>query len=127
MATATNQSGKAKFDASRLQARWRAEARARRARSTALLADVRAKAAPVLCRFGARKAVVFGSLVEGTARDDSDIDLVVLGTEPAAYWDLRRELEAATGRALDLLTEADDARFVAKALARGEVIYAAEP
>ncbi len=127
MATATSQPDKSKFDASRLQARWRADERARRARSTALLADVRAKAAPVLCRFGAREAVVFGSLVEGTARDDSDIDLVVLGTEPAAYWELRRELESALGRALDLLTEADDARFVAKALARGEVIYAAEP
>jgi hypothetical protein len=46
--------------------------------------------------------------------------------EPTAYWDLRRELEAALGRPLDLFTEADDARFVAKARARGEVIYAGE-
>jgi predicted nucleotidyltransferase len=127
METATNQPVQAKFDASRVQARWRAEASARRARSVALLADVREKAAPVLRRFGAREAVVFGSLAAGTARVDSDIDLVVLGTEPSAYWDMRRELEAALGRALDLFTEADDSRFVAKAQARGQVIYAAEP
>jgi len=127
MDTPGKQTAQAKFDTSRAQARWRAEASARQARSVALLADVRVKAAPVLRRFGAREAVVFGSLVTGTARADSDIDLVVLGTDPFAYWDLRRELEAALGRALDLFTEADDDRFVAKARARGEVIYAAEP
>jgi len=122
----TNRPATAIFDASRLKARWRAEAKARRTRSAALLAEARAKVGPVLCRFGAREAVVFGSLVEGTAREDSDIDLVVLGTEPAAYWDLRRELETALGRPLDLFTEADDARFVAKARARGEVVYQSE-
>lgn len=111
---------------SRLRARWRAEASARQARSKALLGDVRVKAAPVLRRFGAREAVIFGSVSAGTARADSDIDLVVLGTDPSRYWELRRELEAALGRPLDLLTEADDDRFVAKARARGKVIHAAE-
>lgn len=126
MSSQTNQPVARPFDASRLKARWRAEADARRARSARLLAEARAKAAPVLRRFGAREAVVFGSLVNGTAREDSDIDLVVLGTAPAAYWELRRDLETALGRSLDLFTEVDDGRFVAKALARGEVIYAAE-
>jgi predicted nucleotidyltransferase len=126
MPSRTNEPAPVRFDASRLKARWRTEAAARRTRSARLLADAREKAAPVLRRFGASEAVVFGSLVEGTARESSDIDLVVLGTEPAAYWDLRRELEAALGRPLDLFTEADDARFVAKARARGEVIYAGE-
>jgi predicted nucleotidyltransferase len=114
------------FDASRLKARRAAEAAERRAVSARLLRDVRDRAAPVLRRFNAREAVVFGSLVEGRAHAGSDVDLVVLGTEPAAYWELRHALETALERPLDLFTEADDARFVDKARARGKVIYERE-
>jgi predicted nucleotidyltransferase len=113
----------APFDVSRLKARWAAEAAARRALSAALLAQISERAKPVLDRFGAREAVVFGSVVEGRARDDSDVDLIVLGTDPGAFWELRHALEDALGRSLDLFTETDDARFVAKGRARGTVIY----
>jgi predicted nucleotidyltransferase len=113
----------APFDVSRLKARWAAEAAARRALSAALLAQISERAKPVLDRFGAREAVVFGSVVEGRARDDSDVDLIVLGTDPSAFWELRHALEDALGRSLDLFTETDDARFVAKGRARGTVIY----
>jgi predicted nucleotidyltransferase len=114
------------FDASRLKARWAADTAARRALSARLLAEIGERARPVLRRFGAQEAVVFGSLVEGRAHQDSDVDLVVLGTDPGAYWDLRHALEGAIGRSLDLFTETDDARFVAKARARGVRIYASE-
>jgi predicted nucleotidyltransferase len=57
--------------------------------------------------------------VEGRAHEESDVDLVVLGTAPGAYWELRHALEDTLGRSLDLFTETDDARFVAKARARG--------
>jgi predicted nucleotidyltransferase len=113
----------APFDASRLKARWAADMAARRALSARLLAEISERARPVLDRFGAREAVVFGSLVEGRAHEDWDVDLVVLGTDAGAYWDLRHALEEAVGRPLDLFTETDDARFVAKARARGVVIY----
>ena len=116
----------APFDASRLKARWAADIAARRALSERLLAEISERARPVLRRFGAREAVLFGSLVEGRAHEDSDVDLVVLGTDPGAYWELRHALEDALGRSLDLFTETDDARFVAKARARGAVIYASE-
>ena len=116
----------APFDASRLKARWAAHIAARRALSERLLAEISERARPVLRRFGAREAVLFGSLVEGRAHEDSDVDLVVLGTDPGAYWELRHALEDALGRSLDLFTETDDARFVAKARARGAVIYASE-
>jgi len=116
----------APFDAGRLKARWAADIAARRALSERLLAEISERARPVLRRFGAREAVLFGSLVEGRAHEDSDVDLVVLGTDPGAYWELRHALEDALGRSLDLFTETDDARFVAKARARGAVIYASE-
>ena len=116
----------APFDASRLEARWAAETAARRALSAKLLAEISERARPVLRRFGAREAVLFGSLVEGRAHEGSDVDLVVLGTDAGAYWDLRHALEEAVGRPLDLFTETDDARFVAKARARGALIYESE-
>lgn len=111
------------FDFSRLKARWAAQQVQADAFSARLLAEVTAKSAPVLLRFGAARALVFGSVAEGRAKPGSDIDLLVLGTAPTEYWDLRRELEEALGRPLDLFTDADDATLVARIQARGHLIY----
>ncbi len=66
---------------------------------------------------------VTGSIADGTADADSDVDLVVMGVAPADYWALRRELEQALGRPVDLHTQDDDPAFVTKAIARGQQIY----
>ena len=64
-------------------------------------------------------------MVEGRAHARSDIDLVVLGTDPADYRALRRDLEEAFRRPIDLHTESDAPRFVSKAIERGKLSYAA--
>ena len=115
------------FDFAKLRARWAAQAASVDALSARLLAEVTDKAAPVLRRFGAERALLFGSIIEGRAGPRSDIDLLVLGTDPVAYWDLRRELEAVLRRSLDLFTEADDPVLVARIQARGQTIYERTP
>ncbi len=114
------------FDFHRLEARWARQQREARARSASMLAQVRERARAILARYGAERALVFGSIAEGRAREDSDLDLLVLGTAAADYWALRAELEAAVERPLDLLTEADDPRILQQALAQGVTIYGAE-
>ena len=53
---------------------------------------------------------VFGSVLHGTDRDDSDIDLLVDALPGATLFDLgglQDELESLLGRRVDLLTPAD--------------------
>jgi uncharacterized protein len=114
-----------RFDYSALKARWAAQRNESATLSARLLEQVERQGAAVFRRYRATRAIAFGSLVEGRAHARSDIDLVVLGTEPADYWALRRDLDETLGRPIDLHTESDDARFVAKAIDRGKVIYAA--
>ncbi|WP_338115161.1 nucleotidyltransferase family protein [Thiocapsa imhoffii] len=111
------------FDYSRLKARWTEQRRASVTLSECLLEQVEREGADVFRRYHTTQAIVFGSVAEGRAHSRSDIDLVVLGTDPADYWALRRDLEETLGRPVDLHTESDDARFVAQAIARGKVIY----
>lgn len=113
------------FDFSALKARWAAQREASARLSTQLLDRTEREGAAVFRRYRATKAIVFGSLADGRARTRSDIDLVVFGTDPADYWALRRDLEDAFGRPVDLHTESDDPRFVARAVAQGKVVYAA--
>lgn len=114
-----------RFDYSRLEQRWAEQRDAAARLSAALLAQVEQAGGEVLRRYHASRALVFGSVAEGRAHDRSDIDLVVLGTAPTDYWNLRRDLEEALGRPVDLHTESDDARFVAKMIERGRLVYVA--
>lgn len=54
---------------------------------------------------GVRAAVLFGSLARGDDRAESDVDLLVELSDPAptARLDLRRRLEAAAGRRVQLV------------------------
>ncbi len=64
---------------------------------------------PVLAeRFGVRKLALFGSFARGTARDDSDVDVLVDFGEPAspeAYFGVLFYLEDLLGCPIDLVTE----------------------
>jgi predicted nucleotidyltransferase len=115
------------FDFSRLKARWAREREESCLASELLLVKVRSAAVPVLASYGVTRAWLFGSIAEGRAGPGSDVDLLVLGVGPAAYWDLRRDLERALGLSLDLFTQDDDPVFVAKIMARGQAIYGKEP
>ncbi len=117
----------APFDFSKLKARWERERAETSIVSARLAAHVRRTATPILRAYGVTCAYLFGSIAEGRAGIRSDVDLLVLGVAAAAYWDLRRDLEQALGRPLDLFTQADDPVFVAKVIARGEVIYGSFP
>ncbi len=110
------------FDVTRLRTRQAKLEAERAAEAARLRAQVLAVVPPIVARHGAAAAYLFGSIPAGSAHARSDVDLVVLGIGPAAYWELRRELEEALRRPLDLHTQDDDPTFVAKAIARGECI-----
>lgn len=81
------------------------------ASSRGLPADVRARAETILAiarRHGMERPRVFGSSAEGTARSDSDLDLLVRLGSGRGYADLLafcEELERELGRRVDVLTE----------------------
>jgi uncharacterized protein len=64
---------------------------------------------PVLAqRFGVRRLALFGSLARGTARDDSDVDILVGFGEPPApsdFFGVQFYIEDLLGRPVDLVTE----------------------
>ena len=64
---------------------------------------------PVLTeRFGVQRLRLFGSVARGTARDNSDIDVLVAFDGPATgerYFGVQFYLEDLLGREIDLVTE----------------------
>lgn len=77
-------------------------------------------------RFRAANPRVFGSVLHGTDRDGSDLDLLVDALPGATLFDLgglQDELETLLGVRVDLLTPADlPAKFRAKVLAEARPI-----
>ena len=62
----------------------------------------------VLIPYGAVRVAIAGSFARGQARPDSDLDVVVAFSEPKSLLELvniRRKLESAIGRDVDLITE----------------------
>ena len=76
-----------------------------RERVLALLAEHK----PVLAeRFGVRRLALFGSFARDTAREDSDVDVLVAFDGPATakrYFGVQFYLEDLFGREVDLVTE----------------------
>ncbi len=64
---------------------------------------------PVLAeRFGVQRLALFGSFARGTARDDSDVDVLVdfgSAATPEAYFGVQFYLEDLLDRPVDLVTE----------------------
>jgi predicted nucleotidyltransferase len=61
----------------------------------------------ILEKHGVKKAALFGSIVRGDAREDSDIDLLVEFEPGKSLLDLARlklELESLLGRKVDIVT-----------------------
>jgi predicted nucleotidyltransferase len=73
---------------------------------TVRVEEIRAKAVPVLKRFGARRASVFGSVATGESGPTSDVDILVeLGSTLSLldFIALKLELEDLLGREVDLV------------------------
>jgi predicted nucleotidyltransferase len=69
--------------------------------------DIKKKITPILKRYGVKKAAVFGSLVRGESRKDSDIDILIEFKGRKSLLDLAGleiELEKKLDRKVDLLT-----------------------
>ncbi|WP_058557781.1 nucleotidyltransferase family protein [Thiohalocapsa sp. ML1] len=111
------------FDFSRLHARQAQERAEAVANATRLAALVREQVPPILRRYGAGCAWLFGSIAAGRCHARSDVDLLVLGIAAADYWALRHDLEQALDRPVDLLTQDDDPIMVRKVTERGVLIH----
>ncbi len=69
--------------------------------------EIKNKILPILKRYGIKRAGIFGSLVRGEARKDSDIDILVeIERDDISLLDfvgIKLEIEEALGRKVDLV------------------------
>jgi len=68
--------------------------------------EIKSKAAPVLARYGATEAYLFGSAARGEATAESDIDILAKFTDLGGlfgYVKIKLALEEALGRRVDLV------------------------
>ena len=67
--------------------------------------EIKRKILPILKKYGVTRAGIFGSVVRGEAREDSDIDILVEIESRMSLLDfvgLKLELEEALGKPVDL-------------------------
>ena len=70
------------------------------------IAQIKRKIMPILKRYGVIKAALFGSVVRGDERKDSDIDILVDIEKDIGLLEfigLKQDLEDALGRPVDLV------------------------
>ncbi len=68
--------------------------------------EIKRKVVPILRKYGVRRASIFGSVVRGEMREDSDIDILVEIDRDISLLDfvaLKLELEDVLGRKVDLV------------------------
>ena len=68
--------------------------------------EIRERIAPILEKWGVRRASVFGSYARGEADDNSDVDILVELSEDMSLMDLvelKLEIEDAIGKRVDLV------------------------
>jgi predicted nucleotidyltransferase len=81
-----------------------------------------AAAAALLRSYGARDVFVFGSVVHGALRPDSDIDMAVSGLPPQVFFRAMSEASDVIGRPVDLLDLDVGSPIVTYVLRSGELI-----
>ena len=79
-------------------------------------------AANLLRSMGASQVFVFGSLVRGEVRPDSDIDMAVSGLPAKVYFSAISRASDILGRPVDLVDLDDDTPLVRHLLGSGELI-----
>lgn len=68
--------------------------------------EIKQKAVPILKKEGATRAAIFGSIISGEAKEDSDIDILVDLPKDKSLFDfvgLKNKLEEILGRKVDLV------------------------
>ena len=69
-----------------------------------LVEEIQQKVLPILERYGATRAGLFGSCVRGEMREDSDIDILVKVGRDISLFDFAGvKIEEALGRQVDLM------------------------
>lgn len=69
--------------------------------------EIKQKAMPILVKEGVIRAALFGSIIRGEAKDDSDIDILVDLPRGKTLFDLaglKINLEKSLGREVDIIT-----------------------
>ncbi len=68
--------------------------------------EIKEKVAPILEKWGVRRAYLFGSYARGNAKEDSDVDILVELSEDMSLLDfvgLKLDIEDAIGKKVDLV------------------------
>ncbi len=76
------------------------------AKAIPTISEIKEKTTPILMRYGATRAGVFGSVARGGTNPRSDVDILVELPEPIGLFGfvgLKQELEKALGRKVDLV------------------------
>jgi predicted nucleotidyltransferase len=73
-----------------------------------------------------KKIFVFGSVINDSMTEFSDVDIYVDSIEPSQYWELLRVFSSHLKKDVDLLTPDDDPYFKDIIEKNGEVIYERE-
>ncbi len=71
-----------------------------------IIDEIKSKVTPILKRYGVKRAAIFGSVVRGEAKADSDIDILVEIEGDMSLLDfvgLKIEIEEALGKKVDLV------------------------
>ena len=79
------------------------------------------RAVAVLTAAGAREVYLFGSVARGTMRDDSDVDIAVVGLPPQWYYRAVAELGDVFGRPVDLIDLDESNAFTRYLKSEGEL------
>lgn len=79
-------------------------------------------AANLLRSMGASEVFIFGSLVRGELRPDSDVDMAVSGLPAEVYFSAISRASDILGRPVDLLDLDDDTPLVRYLIRSGELI-----
>ncbi len=98
---------------------------------TAILVDLRAfpqEAIAEICqRYHVRSLRIFGSVARGTAKESSDVDVLVEFAEPMSLLDLvrlQRELSEVLGKPVDLVTEKALSPYIrSQVMSEAQVMY----
>jgi len=111
------------MDFDNLRRKWAREQEERRRKAEYLKCILTKKGIPVFKKYGVKKVILFGSLINEMCMETSDIDILVTPLENKDYWTFRHELEEAVNSPIDLYTDKDDDAFIKKIMDRGEVFY----
>ena len=86
-----------------------------------LTKQMTAKIAKLLLEMGCVEIYLFGSQVNGTADEYSDIDIGIKGLPPQKFFATHSMLEAATGKTVDLIDFDEKPQFFALLQNLGEL------